>query len=51
MIDLLLSDVAAIRTPAALKVWATRWAEVIHSLPDEMQAELRKAYSERMEGR
>jgi hypothetical protein len=47
--DLLLSDIAAIRTAAALKEWASRWADVIHSLPSEMQAELRTAYKERME--
>lgn len=51
MTDLLLSDVAAIRTPAALKEWAARWSQVIHTLPDDMQAELRQAYQKRMEGR
>lgn len=48
MTDLLLSDVAAIRTAAALKVWAARWADAIHSLPAEMQAELHAAYQGRI---
>lgn len=51
MTDLLLSDIAAIRTPSDLKIWAKRWADAIHSLPAEMQAELREAYQGRMEGR
>lgn len=45
--DLLLSDIAAMRRVAALKEWALRWSHVIHGLPPEMQAELRKAYQER----
>lgn len=46
MRDLFLSDIAAIRTADALKVWGRRWAEELQASPH--RDELRKEYRERV---